>query len=1845
MQRTKASQISIAVSLGLIGVLALLFGMASGPAYGAPLPRPPAEIITGTDTIAHTVATTHQLGVYGDGRIAYQLLNDNNMNQLDEAGDDPNATTLAIRFSQHGSTVDVGAQGEFTRLTPITLNTASDIPGYIEDTQVVYRSQVLSYQVTQRTLAPPDSNWVFMELVIENTGGSSLTNGRLFFMVDLDARSFQNGDVGFYDADRQMAGITDGGGSNSCAVGITLIEGDLHGYRIRGDDNYPTTDADIISVMNSPGNNIDDDSNQNHYVIMVVDLPNPLEAQEATTATFALGAAFTSAGGSDTDIWDDLIDDYDREANFSAAKTATPSPGSLVVAGEPITYRISIARLTTDTINSVLFTDTIPPSTTLLSYSLSQGSITAAGGQVTADIGQINSDTPVYITMTVAPFITAPTGTVVNNQAQVQGSIQITTTPITLVKQTNAVTHSVSALLPLTLSKSTINNWPKRQKLTFDNLARSENLVDFPVLVKLNSSRIDYSLTQDAGQDLRFVDASGALLPHEIEQWDESGDSYVWVKVNQIDALTDTDYIWMYYGNSLTPDGQQPEAVWSNGYRGVWHLHNDLRDSSPYGNHCANFGTVDKGGQIGDGQQFDGTDIFIDCGADSSLDILENATLSVWAKISDTNSSWLRLISKKWDWQYAGYGMETNPDNQTLTLLGGSLGSPLGVTTPDLEWDTTTWRYLAGVISHTGATYDRAALYFDGVDRTNTNNVNPIEVSTVSLRLGHFGGDTPRDFFYGTLDEARVAAVVRSADWISAQHQSMSDNFITFGPVEDIPAQLNPVTTAGQPFTYTLTLTNPNPAELTNLIVTDAVPTDAHFIAAQNGGQLLPGDVVSWTAATIPANDGHVQLSYVVSSCEQTVINDAYRVVTSTEGVTSAVGSPLLSLLAPPYLTPSLSFSPAPAGISKTVSFTGSGQTNGSPIVAYGWDFGDGQTAAGATAGHIYTAAGTYTVTLSITDSCDFVETATQTLVVYPPLLTVTKQVDPDPVEVGQRLTYTIVISNGSGADATDVTISDTLPASTTFATGSLVLDPPGGSTGPPPTLARDLTITGLTRLTLTYQVTVAAGLTDGTILTNTVSITVAETPTPTTAVVTGAVRSRPELHLTKSSTAPAPLQPGDRITYTIVVTNGGSGPAAALTITDQLPTDTTFAPGSINLTAPDGGSAGTAPPTLAYDVEIQNGGRMTVTFAVTVNTSLTTGIAIANTALVTGTDLISGASDTVTDTVTGADLAIAKWSDSSPATPGQTLTYTLTITNAGPGDAADLIVTDTLPAAVAYSDAAGSGWSCGHTGGVVTCTRSLLPVGVAPAIVITVTAPISDGTITNTATVTAASLDPLTANNDDAITTTVTLPSLSLAAAAYSVSESVGQAVLTVTLDRTPFTTATAKYTTADDTALAGSDYTAVGGTLQFGPGVTALTFTVPITDDSLDETDESFTVTLSDFSAAQAGSITKTTVTILDDDQPILAIGKQRDAAYVGPGDTIEYTIVVSNNGTGTTTDARIWDTLPANANFVTGSISLEPATAGTTGSTPPLLAYSLTLSAGENLTVTYRVTAGTGSDPITNTASLSAPLLAGPIQANIVTSTVILTPTLTFKKEGPATAAVGQTAAFTFTVAHSGTSAVDSLVVSDTIAGAAAFRSGDANNNSLLDANESWVYTAPYTFRATDTAVLQNIATLSGQNQDDGSPIVMTATHITFVRGYTPTLFIDQDGPITATIGETIALTFTVINYASNPGGASGLSAGDGSPISNLVITDSLLNSIAYLSGDANSNNRLDRGETWRYTALYTVQAGDPDPLNNQVFIQGQDPEGDPVNATDFHKIYLDTTEDKPKQSIFLPVILKR
>ncbi|MBI3969838.1 MAG: fibronectin type III domain-containing protein [Chloroflexi bacterium] len=112
-------------------------------------------------------------------------------------------------------------------------------------------------------------------------------------------------------------------------------------------------------------------------------------------------------------------------------------------------------------------------------------------------------------------------------------------------------------------------------------------------------------------------------------------------------------------------------------------------------------------------------------------------------------------------------------------------------------------------------------------------------------------------------------------------------------------------------------------------------------------------------------------------------------------------------------------------------------------------------------------------------------------------------------------------------------------------------------------------------------------------------------------------------------------------------------------------------------------------------------------------------------------------------------------------------------------------------------------------------------------------------------------------------------LTTVSFSAAGFNVSEGAGQAAVTVTLGAPSAATVSVGYATSDGTAsVARGDYTATSGSLTFAPGETSKSIAVAVTNDTLLETSEAFTVTLSSPVNATTGTLSSATVTIADND-----------------------------------------------------------------------------------------------------------------------------------------------------------------------------------------------------------------------------------------------------------------------------------------------------------------------------------------------------------------------------------------
>lgn len=123
------------------------------------------------------------------------------------------------------------------------------------------------------------------------------------------------------------------------------------------------------------------------------------------------------------------------------------------------------------------------------------------------------------------------------------------------------------------------------------------------------------------------------------------------------------------------------------------------------------------------------------------------------------------------------------------------------------------------------------------------------------------------------------------------------------------------------------------------------------------------------------------------------------------------------------------------------------------------------------------------------------------------------------------------------------------------------------------------------------------------------------------------------------------------------------------------------------------------------------------------------------------------------------ADLSIAKASSSATAAPGQSLTFTITVTNAGPNDAGFPSMSDTLPAGLEFQSVSGpAGWTCSYptvgTQVAISCKANTIAKNTqAVFTVVAKVAASASGDITNTAAITSTADDAATTNNAASVT------------------------------------------------------------------------------------------------------------------------------------------------------------------------------------------------------------------------------------------------------------------------------------------------------------------------------------------------------------------------------------------------------------------------------------------------------------------------------------------------------------
>jgi uncharacterized repeat protein (TIGR01451 family) len=631
------------------------------------------------------------------------------------------------------------------------------------------------------------------------------------------------------------------------------------------------------------------------------------------------------------------------------------------------------------------------------------------------------------------------------------------------------------------------------------------------------------------------------------------------------------------------------------------------------------------------------------------------------------------------------------------------------------------------------------------------------------------------------------------------------------------------VAISGNTVTYTLVITNNGPDSADGATYTDTVPNTVSGLTASCGGATggaacgtqpnIAGQVVSGTVGTLP-NGGSVTITISGTAANNAVVDNTASVappatVTDTNNTnnTSTATGTVGGANADVVMNKTVVFNANSVTYTLVVSNTGPDAADGAtytdtvPNTVTGIGATCGSPTGGAACGTQPNIAGQVvsgtvgtlpsggSVTITITGTGATGANADNTASAAPPSGTT----DPNNTNnsstatgnipgpsadvgivknvgiVGTTVTYTLVITNGGPAPADGETYSDNVPATVAISTATCGTPTGGAACGTQPNVVAQ-SVSG-TIATLpnggSVTITITGTAANNAVVDNTGSIsppagTTDPNSTNDTSTATGTVGApQADVSVLKSV-----VISGNTVTYTLLISNGGPASADLASYSDNVPA--TVAISTATCGTPTGGAAcGTQPNVAGQMVSgmvgtLPNGGSVTITISGTA----ANGAVVDNTANVvapTGTTDPNNANNSSNATGTvgaSADVAVVK----SLVTSGNTVTYTLLISNNGPNVADGATFTDNVPATVTLSGTP----TCATTSGGAVCgtvnvagntvSGSVTTFPSNSSVTVTINGTTTNGaTIDNTATVSPPSgtTDPTPTNNNSTATGT----------------------------------------------------------------------------------------------------------------------------------------------------------------------------------------------------------------------------------------------------------------------------------------------------------------------------------------------------------------------------------------------------------------------------------------------------------------------------------------------------------
>ena len=872
---------------------------------------------------------------------------------------------------------------------------------------------------------------------------------------------------------------------------------------------------------------------------------------------------------------------------------------------------------------------------------------------------------------------------------------------------------------------------------------------------------------------------------------------------------------------------------------------------------------------------------------------------------------------------------------------------------------------------------------------------------------------------------------------------------------------------------------------------------------------------------------------------------------------------------------------------------------------------------------------------------------------VLTPALTIVTTANATSAAPGQRVTATVTVTNTGQTPYSGAVVSDSLDGSLDDATYG---NDAAATTGSVSYAAPVLTWTGNLAVgasaVITYTLTVKDPDTGDKVIINTATSADAGSACPPGATaapcrVTVAVLT-PGLTIASSASART-TTPGSVVTYTVTVTNSGQTPYTGAAFTDPLSgiIDDAAYNGDASATA---GGVSFASPDLTWTGNLAPGASATITFSVTVNSPDTGNKILASTitSATSGSNCPAGSGEPgCTTTVPVAVLTITSVANVGTTTPGGVVRFTGTFTNAGQvaynGITINGDIADTFDDATPNGDETASSGTLSVTSSGLTWTGSI-PVGGSVTVTGTVTVNNPDTgnkLISNVLATTAPGSNCPSGGTDPAcsVSVPVLIPALSITQTSNATSAIPGQQVgFTVTITDSGPTAYTGISVTDTLKMLDDADYNgdaaATAGSVSFAspvltwtgnlsPGDTAtVTFTATVHNpDTGDKTLAATAASTAPGSSCPPGSGNagcNITVPVLT---PALTITAAASPATATPGQTVSYTITVTDSGQTPYTGATVTSLLSG----ITDDAAYNGDAAATTGTVSfasPDLTWTGNLAPGDTATITYTATVDnpdTGDHILTGTLTSTTPGNNCPASSTDprCTSTVAVAQLVIDSTADVSTTTPGGVVHYTTTLTNTGQTPYHDITLSSDASGLIDNAVGNADQTATsgsfvvgttgavwtgdIPVGGTVTLTGSVTVNNPDTGdhVLTEINTSDapGSNCPDGSTDPRCGTTIDVL---TPALTITKTANTTAAVpGATVTYTITVADTGQ-------------APYTGAVVTDSLdsvlgdaaynndaaatSGTVSYASPDLTWTGDLAPGDT--ATITYTVTVHNPD-----------------------------------------------